>query len=71
MDKKLLYPLPRHSCKTEELFLKNNAHENIATKKFNIAMNFANIWERRIFCKIFYSNVIGFDIAHYKIEKAK
>ena len=43
VDKKLLYPLPRHSCKTDELFLKNNAHENIGTKKFNIAMNFANI----------------------------
>ena len=52
MDKKLLYPLPRHSCKPVELSLKNNAHENIGTKKFSITMNFANICNQIFIIKL-------------------
>ena len=48
VEKKFRYPLPRHSFKLTELSLKNNAHENIGTKKFSVAMNLANTWENRI-----------------------
>ena len=61
VEKKLRYPLPRHSFNAGDVSLKMNIQESVGSTKFNDTMNLAKTWKYQFFqvnCYIFWKSLL-------------